>query len=53
MAELIRLDRPPADFAISVSGISPSLEITKLETYLRRHVPSHVEMLVAAGILDP
>ena len=25
----------------------------KLETYLRRHVPSHVEMLVAAGILDP
>ena len=25
----------------------------KLETYLRRHVPVHVEMLVAAGILDP
>ena len=35
MAELIRLDRPPADFCLSVSGVSPTLEIPKLEKYLR------------------
>ena len=35
MAELIRLDRPPADFCISLSGLSPTLEVSKLESYLR------------------
>ena len=35
MAELIRLDRPPADFCVSVSGLSPTLEISVLERYLR------------------
>ena len=34
-AELIRLDRPPADFCVSVSGLSPTLEVPKLERYLR------------------
>ena len=34
-AELIRLDRPPGDFCVSVSGLSPTLEVTKLERYLR------------------
>ena len=35
MAELIRLDRPPADFCVSVSGLAPALEVSKLTSYLR------------------
>ena len=34
MAELIRLDRPPADFCVSVSGLAPTLEVSKLNSYL-------------------
>jgi hypothetical protein len=34
-AELIRLDRPPPDFCVSVSGLSPTLDLEKLESYLR------------------
>lgn len=34
-AELIRLDRPPGDFCLAVSGLAPTLEISKLEGYLR------------------
>ena len=35
MAELIRLDRPPADFCVCISGLSPTLEVSKLQNYLR------------------
>ena len=34
-AELIRFDRPPADFCVHLSGLSRSLEVSKLERYLR------------------
>ena len=33
-AELIRLDRPPADYCLAVGGLAPALEVSKLEACL-------------------